>query len=150
MQLFRIADGRHPIWDGMGAAFVGGRWNSIGRQVIYASPSYSCAMLEILAHAGIGRIPKQQQYVCVDVPADTATEKFGLDALPQGWDTADSAIARAFGDRWLADARSAILLVPSVVARLDFIAVVNPAHPHAQRLVPSAQKNVVWDDRLFL
>ncbi len=149
MQLFRIADGRYPIWHGTGAAFVGGRWNSVGRQVIYASPSYSCAMLEILAHANIGRIPKQQQYVRVNVPTDVLSETFSADSLPQGWDAADSAIARAFGDRWLADTRSTILLVPSVVARLDFIAVVNPAHPHAQRLAPSAPENVVWDSRLF-
>lgn len=42
-----------PLWDGTGAALVGGRWNSPGRPVIYGSLSYSCAMLEMLAHASI-------------------------------------------------------------------------------------------------
>jgi RES domain-containing protein len=149
MKLYRIGDGRHPIWDGTGAAFVGGRWNSVGRQVIYASPSYSCAMLEILAHASIGRIPKHQRYVCVDVPSNISIEKLDANALPQGWDAPDSVVARDFGDRWLAEARSVVLVIPSVVAKLDFIAVVNPAHPDAQRLQPSAPENVVWDERLF-
>ncbi len=141
MQLFRIGDGRHPIWDGTGAAFVGGRWNSVGRQVIYASPSYSCAMLETLAHASIGRIPKHQRYVCVDVPPNIRIETMDANSSPRGWDAPDSVVARDFGDRWLAEARSAILIVPSVVARLDSIAVVNPAHPDAQQLQPSAPEN---------
>ena len=28
MQLYRIGDERHPLWDGTGAALIGGRWNS--------------------------------------------------------------------------------------------------------------------------
>ena len=149
MQLFRIADARHPIWDATGAAFVGGRWNKVGQPVIYASPSYSCAMLEILAHANIGRIPKHQMFVRINVPNTLRIERFEDGALPNGWDTQDCRVARQFGDKWLAEARSAILLVPSVVARLDFIAVVNPAHPDAKLLKPTDPENVVWDERLF-
>jgi RES domain-containing protein len=36
MQLYRIASSKHPVWDGTGAAILGGRWNSAGRPVIYA------------------------------------------------------------------------------------------------------------------
>jgi RES domain-containing protein len=46
IRVYRIADERHAIWDGTGAALVGGRWNSPGRPVIYGSLSYACAMLE--------------------------------------------------------------------------------------------------------
>ncbi len=56
MRVYRIADRRHPIWDGTGAALLGGRWNSPGHPAIYGSPSSACAMLELLAHTGIGRI----------------------------------------------------------------------------------------------
>ena len=48
MRVYRIADRRHPIWDGTGAALLGGRWNSPGRPAIYGSLSSACAMLEIL------------------------------------------------------------------------------------------------------
>ena len=47
MRLYRIGDGRHPLWDGTGAALIGGRWNSPGRPLIYASLIYGGAMLEI-------------------------------------------------------------------------------------------------------
>lgn len=149
MQLFRIGDERHPIWDGSGASWVGGRWNSVGRPLIYASTSYACAMLELLAHASIGRIPMTHRFVCVAVPADVSIEKLDMPSLPDGWDAPDSPSAKAFGDLWIAQARSAILLVPSVVARLDFNALVNPLHPHARLLQPSAAQEVVWDKRLF-
>lgn len=149
MQIFRIADGRHPIWDGSGAALIGGRWNSPGKPVIYGSLSYSCAMLEILAHANIGRVPETHQYVIVEAPEGVSVEALEGDALPQGWDSENTASARAFGDQWLNEARSAILIVPSVIARLDKNTLVNPLHPDAKKLIVSEPKRVIWDKRLF-
>lgn len=149
MQIYRIADGRHPIWDGSGAGLIGGRWNSPGKPVIYGSLSYSCAMLEILAHANTGRVPETHQYVIAEVPKDVSVEILLEDTLPQGWDSENTASARAFGDQWLNEARSAILIVPSVIARLDRNALVNPLHPDAKKLIVSEPKKVVWDKRLF-
>lgn len=149
MRLYRIADTRHRIWDGTGAFLMGGRFNSPGRQLIYAAQSYSCAMLEMLAHTNIGTIPPTQAYVEASVPEDVAMEARTAADLPEGWDGRDTRIARAFGDHWLEEGRSAILLVPSVVARVDFNALVNPRHPDAARITVSAPQSVVWDRRLF-
>ena len=94
MQVYRIADSRHPIWDGTGAAMVGGRWNSPGRPVIYASLSYACAMLEILVCANVGRIPAVQACVVAETPENLAVERHGAQSLPVGWDGDDPATAR--------------------------------------------------------
>jgi len=131
MQIYRIGDSRHTLWDGTGAALVGGRWNSPGRPAIYGSLSYACSMLEILVHANIGRIPKTHCYVVAEVPLDMPIERHDSAALPLGWDGDDSSIARRFGDQWLAESRSAVLVVPSIVAKLEWNAVVNPLHPAA-------------------
>ena len=150
MHIYRIADKRHPIWDGTGAALLGGRWNSPGRSAIYGSLSHACAMLEMLAHAGIGRIPAFQQFVVVEVPDDEAlVERHGPAGLPDGWDKEDSSVARNFGDHWLASRRTLVLIVPSVVARLEFNVVVNPAHSDFPKLRVSTPAPVVWDRRLF-
>jgi RES domain-containing protein len=149
MQIYRIGDERHPLWDGTGAALVGGRWNSPGRQVIYGSLSFACAMLEILAHANIGRVPLTHRFLVASVPDDITVERHSAASLPVGWDVDNSSSARSFGDMWLAEARSAVLLVPSVVARLESNALVNPLHPDATRLKISASEKVVWDKRLF-
>lgn len=149
MQIFRIADERHPIWDGTGAALIGGRWNSPGKPVIYGSLSYSCAMLEMLAHTNIGRIPATHRYVEVDVEDGISVESCDDGCLPADWDAENSASAREFGDCWLKEARSALLIIPSVTARLDKNALVNPLHPEAGQLKVSAPKQVIWDKRLF-
>ncbi len=149
MRIFRIGDQRHPLWDGTGAALVGGRWNSPGRQVIYGSLSYSCAMLEILVHASIGRVPRTHCFVVTDVPAEISVERHNADTLPAGWDADGGSAARNFGDQWLQEARSAVLVIPSVVARLEWNALVNPLHPDSRKLNPSLPDKVVWDSRLF-
>lgn len=148
-RIYRIADSRHAIWDGTGAALIGGRWNSPGRPVIYGALSYACAMLEILVHANIGRIPATQCFVSADIPEEVAVERVERNLLPAQWDADDSASARQFGDQWLAEARSAVLLVPSVVATLEWNSLVNPLHPDARKITVSTPQKVVWDRRLF-
>ncbi|KVE33171.1 RES family NAD+ phosphorylase [Burkholderia sp. TSV86] len=147
MKLYRIADRRYPVWDGTGAMLVGGRFNSPGRPMIYAATTFAGAMLEVLVHARIGKVPRTHVWVEVDVSDDVALER--ADMLPAGWDGASLQLARTIGDAWLAEQRSAILLVPSVVARAEWNALVNPAHPDAARLVVGAPQPVVWDARLF-
>ena len=149
MRIFRIGDARHPLWNGIGAALVGGRWNSPGREAIYGSLSYACALLEILAHASIGRIPATHCFMVTEVPENVSVERHAASALPAGWDAENSVSARAVGDQWLAEARSAVLLVPSVVARLEWNALVNPLHPDAGQLILSSSEKLVWDKRLF-
>jgi RES domain-containing protein len=106
-------------------------------------------MLEILAHANIGRVPETHQYVISEVPEGVSVETLEGNALPQGWDTENWATAREFGDQWLLEARSAVLIIPSVIAKLDRNAIVNPLHPDAKRLIVSEPQKVIWDKRLF-
>ncbi|MEX3630141.1 MAG: RES domain-containing protein [Burkholderia sp.] len=147
MKLYRIADRRYPVWSGTGAMLVGGRFNSPGRPMIYAATTFAGAMLEVLVHARIGKVPRTHVWVEVDVPADVTIER--ADALPAGWDDASLQLARTIGDTWLAEQRGAILLVPSVVARAEWNALINPTHPDAARLAISDPQPVAWDARLF-
>lgn len=149
MQIVRIADSRHPVWDGTGAMLVGGRFNSPGRAVIYGALTYAGAMLEVLVHARIGKVPRHHVAVIAEVPDDVSVERAGAGALPAGWDTHDLGIARGYGDRWISEARSAVLLVPSVVARGEWNAMVNPAHPQTHGIIVGAPEPVIWDARLF-
>jgi hypothetical protein len=106
-------------------------------------------MLEVLVHARIGKIPKHHVWIEAEVPEDVAIERVDIEHMPAGWDAPDAQVARRFGDQWIEEARSAALVVPSVVARAECNAVVNPAHPDAARLVVSAPQAVVWNIRLF-
>ncbi|ESZ01119.1 hypothetical protein X737_38980 [Mesorhizobium sp. L48C026A00] len=58
-------------------------------------------------------------------------------------------VSKGFGETWCLDRRSVILLVPSVVARLDCNVLINPAHPEFSRIQTSLHQLVYWDGRLF-
>jgi RES domain-containing protein len=149
LHAYRIADKRRPPLDGVGALLYGGRWNSPGRRLIYASATYSGALLELLAHARIGRVPKNQIYVEVTIPAAVAIEEIRPDEVP-GWDQTDLLASRAFGDRWLAEGRSAVLVVPSVVAPPEERNIlINPEHAEFGRIIHGVAHHVRWDERLF-
>jgi len=148
-QAWRIADGRFDPFSPVGASLVGGRWNSPGLGVIYASRSYAGAMLECLAHAGIGRVPRTHVAVEIAIAEAVAVERHDERGLPAGWDHADLRVARAFGDTWIRELRTAVLVVSSVVARREGNVLINPQHPDFSGIVAGTPEAVVWDARLF-
>ena len=148
-QTWRIADGRFEPLSGIGPTLVGGRWNSPGLGVIYASRTYAGAMLEILAHAGIGRVPKTHVAIEIAIAGDAAVERHEECRLPVGWDQSDLRVARSFGDAWIREARSAVLMVPSVVARKEYSVLLNPQLPDFLKIAAARPEAVIWDARLF-
>ena len=66
-----------------------------------------------------------------------------------GWDTMPATVSKAFGEQWCSERRSAILMVPSVVARLDNNVLINPAHPDFAAIEADLHRPVYWDRRLF-
>jgi len=146
---YRIGDpnGEFPIYDARGSALFPGCWNTRDTPVIYAAETYAAAMLEKLA-GGNGRLPPNQHYVEIVIPAGVSYEVVPKDHLP-GWDTADPSVSREFGAQWVREGRSAILLVPSYVARAERNVVINPGHVDAARLETSVAEPVWWDSQLF-
>lgn len=141
--------GYHP-YDGAGARDRGARWNSSGREVIYAADTFAGAILEILAHALRPRtLPGPHHAVRIDVPDHLVERLEPGDLL--GWDAKESPAARQFGDRWLSEERTAVLSVPSVPARpIGRTLMINPRHPQATTIeVSEPPFPVPWDDRLF-
>ena len=149
MRAFRIADRRFPIFDGTGARLVGGRWNSPGRPVIYAAETFAGAVLEILVHANVGRVPKTHALVEISIPDDVVSENLTPEMLP-GWDAEDQIPSRAYGDQWLEERRAAVLVVPSLVTRgRERNILLNPEHPAFKNIAASKPQDMVWDERLF-
>jgi len=146
---YRIGDpnGEHPIYSSVGSKLFPGRWNDSDHPVIYTSEHYSTAMLKKLVH-GSGRIPPNQHFVEITVPPGVSYEMVTKDILP-GWEAEDCAAARAHGVKWQSEKRSAVLIVPSVVARMERNFIINDDHPDARRITASLHQPVWWDDRLF-
>lgn len=148
MRLWRIASALYPVWSGEGARLKGGRWNQPGTPAIYAATSYALAVLEVLVHGNVGRVPRGFRYVVAEVPDDTRVDRVAEDAVP-GWNALPPLSSRAFGDAWLRGRQGLVLLVPSAVTDgLDLNAIVNPLHPDFARLAVTEEQPVAWDQRL--
>ncbi len=148
--VYRVAKTRHPVFDGTGAYLEGGRWNSPGRLVIYGSNCLAGSLLEVLVHAGRReRLPGTHHCARAFVPDEVQVEELDEAELP-GWDAEDSAAARAYGDTWLAEARSAVLSVPAATARpYGRHLLLNPNHPDYPRIRIESPVPITWDARLF-
>ena len=146
---YRIGDpnGAHPIFGSTGARLWPGRWNTARSPMIYASEHYSTAMLEKLVH-GNGRMPPNQHFVRITIPPGVSYEVFSATHHP-GWDVEYSEVARAYGDAWQRAGRSLLLLVPSIVARMERNILINDAHPELARIEHGLHEPIWWDQRLF-
>lgn len=142
-----VANNKYSIFDGTGSSFFPGRWNTAKCRVIYSSEHYSTALLEKLVHSNTGKIPRNQQWIEITIPAGTTYEVVTTYSL-SNWN--DSDISKEFGDNWLKDKRSCILFVPSIVAPLDNNILINEFHPQFPNLSTGLNQPVIWDERLFL
>lgn len=116
----------HPF-SGEGARLHGGRFNSPGRAVAYASETLALAMLEQLVRVGAFR--RLRGFVCVPASLDDALVETA-DALPTGWDALPhTSVSQGIGDAWLESDRSLALRVPSTVVPTDHNVLLNPLHP---------------------
>jgi len=106
-------------------------------------------MLECLAHAGIGRVLRTHVAIEIAIAETVAVERHDERGLPAGWDHSDLHVARAFGDGWIRERRTAVLVVPSVVARRQGNVLINPQHPDFGLIVAGSPEPVIWDARLF-
>lgn len=147
---FRIGDpeGEFPIFDATGSRLYPGRWNTPETPLIYMSEHYSTALLEKLVHAAIGKLPPNQHYIQVTIPRGLTYEVVTKDSLA-GWDDPSMTASRDFGATWTRERRSTVLLVPSIVARMERNVLINPDHPSFGDIETSLHEPVWWDERLF-
>jgi RES domain-containing protein len=146
---YRIGDpaGAYPIFDATGSQLAPGRWNTDASPIIYASEHYSTAMLEIVANTTGGTLPNQH-FVQITIPNGVTYEMLNTAHLP-GWDDVSRAASRRYGETWQTSRRSLLLLVPSIVARMELNVLINPEHPEFPHVTHSLHQPVWWDRRLF-
>ncbi|WP_313802581.1 RES family NAD+ phosphorylase [Sphingobium sp.] len=146
---YRIGDpdGAFPIYDSEGARLYPGRWNRPSSPLIYTSEHYSTAMLEKLVHFS-AVLPSNQHYIRITIPNGVSYAMFDPAAHP-GWDGKNEDICKAFGDDWYREGRSALLIVPSIPARIERNILINPRHPDATGISHDLPVPVWWDERLL-
>ncbi|MDQ3207339.1 MAG: RES family NAD+ phosphorylase [Gemmatimonadota bacterium] len=148
---WRLVKPRHTAaaFDGEGARLHGGRWNSPGIRVAYASDSIALAALEVLAHLQSTKVLQTYSLVSVRFPEESM-EILDAASLPARWRRFPSPPEnQAIGDRWVAEGRSLILRVPSVIVPAAANFLINPSHPEFGKVAVGRPERFAFDPRLL-
>jgi RES domain-containing protein len=117
-------------FNGIGASLEGGRWNSSGVPVVYASEHLAMSAQEKFAHLP-RPLPRSSLYVKFRIRfGGLAVTRLGAVDLPSDWRAEPvPGSTQRMGDAWVAAAKTAILAVPSALYPEETNYVLNPAHP---------------------
>ena len=143
-----VPEGRATdAFSGEGAKRYGGRWNSPGVAVAYASQHKSLAALEQLVHYAPG-IPNRFKCFFLEFD-DSLLEVWPLTKLPADWRTEPPPPSTmSIGDAWVREARSVVLAVPSIIIPDETNYLLNPAHSDFKRIRIGKPTNFDFDPRL--
>ena len=151
MRLYRLCRAPFRALDGEGARLYGGRWNSPGRPVVYASETLALAALEYLVHIDPADVPADLVALTLDVPDDVAAEAVAAADLPPGWERGpESHVCQAIGDRWLREGQTPLLRVPAAPVPEEANVLLNPRHFDAARVRVAAERPFAFDPRLLV
>ncbi|MES2523815.1 MAG: RES family NAD+ phosphorylase [Gemmatimonadota bacterium] len=151
MKAWRITTPGQVSLDGEESKAKGGRWHRAGRPLVYAATSGALATLEFLAHRN-GDTPPDLVAMAIDIPDGIRTDQLSTDALPDDWRTPNHPECCAIGEQWLsgpAEARGAVLRVPSAVVPFEENLLIDPAHPDAREIVVAAVEEYRLDQRVL-
>ena len=150
MQLWRLVKTRYAAiaFDGEGARMHGGRWNSPGTRVAYASSNSALAVLEVLVHMTAGSVLPGYSLVRAHVP-DSLVEELPESELPRSWRAFPvPPEVQAIGDAWVRSGRALALRVPSVIVEGSHNVLINPEHTTFSRLAVESVRPFGFDPRL--
>lgn len=152
--LWRIAkhtlEYRADDLSGGGAKLTGGRWNSKGHALIYASTTIALATLETLAHLGDNIAIRNAFLIRIDVPVSVwnRREYITPDDLEPTWVAEPPGSTTIyFGDGWISSLSAALLMVPSVIVPEECNVLINPAHADARKIKATVMRQFVYDPR---
>lgn len=124
-------------WSGVGAAKTGGRWNSPGVRLVYASGSLALASLERLVHTfsvrGLEGLWVHElsfeEEDALRLPDDLLPENWNRKPVPPDWHAPPLKATQLIGNDWVARRASLLLRVPSAMLPEEHNYLVNPQHP---------------------
>lgn len=151
MRFWRICRRRYAASaaSGEGARLYGGRWNSRGVPVVYASTSLALAAIEIFVNIEPKLRPADLVSIEGQIPDDLRVAKLDLKMLPAAWNKTKSESLQRFGHDWIRTGATIALLVPSAAIRGEWNVLLNPAHLDFARIRLRPAASFDFDARMF-
>jgi RES domain-containing protein len=161
MRFWRICRRRYAseAASGEGARLYGGRWNSRGVRMVYASTSLALAAVETFVNlepnlrpADLvsieGEIPEALEPETLE-PETLEIERLDPALLPRTWYATRDESLRRFGDEWVKAGRTVGLIVPSAAIRGEWNILLNPAHADFLKITLQEPRVFEFDVRMF-
>ena len=151
MRVWRICRQRYAAEaaSGEGARLFGGRWNSPGVRVVYASTSLALAAVETFVNLEPNFQPRDFVSVEGEIPGELEIGRLDVEALPPNWHETRDESLRNFGDEWIHAGGTVALLVPSAAIRGEWNVLLNPAHPGFSKVKFQEPEPFEFDARMF-
>jgi RES domain-containing protein len=151
MRFWRICRRRYAAAaaSGEGARLHGGRWNSRGVSVVYASTSLALAAIETFVNLEPNLRPADLVSVEGEIPDTVEIARLAPETLPAGWQKTRNEALRRLGDEWIHAAQTAALLVPSAAIPGEWNLLLNPAHPEFRKIRFRNAEPFTFDTRMF-
>jgi len=145
--LWRISD--FVDLSGEGAKKASARWHTRGSRVVYLADSPSAALWEVVVHLEIEGedTPVFFSLLKVSFPDSLEIEQLAVPAEAE-WKLNEK-ITRNLGDRWLAEGKTCLARVPSVIISETWNYLLNPKHPQAAQVKIVSATRQQYDRRIF-
>lgn len=151
MEVFRLSRKKYSRHlSGEGASIGGGRWNSIGIELVYTSSNRSLAMAEVAVHLALASVPEDFLMLAINIPASISVQTVSADDLPFDWQIFPySPASQTIGDRFVAEGKYCVLRVPSAITRGDHNYLINPRHRQFETIRITGIDEFPFDTRLI-
>ena len=142
MIVWRISN--YATLDGEGGKLFPARWHSRGQAIVYTADHPASSLCEMLANTDAGSLPSTFQLLKIAVEDILILD---LKNLVENW-IENIMFTRDLGDKWLKEANSAILRVPSALVPEACNFLINPVHPDISRIAIERKIKIPLDPRL--
>lgn len=124
------------------------RWNAKGRFIIYTACSRSLACLENLVHRSGEWQGKMYKVMLIGFPDKIQIDTIEVESLKKNWEQINNfSYCQSMASKWLNDATSVILRVPSVIIKKEYNYLINPQHPDFKLIKLVGVEDFNFDER---
>lgn len=151
MIVFRLGKEKYKNdLSGIGAEKFGGRWNSKGVRMVYASQSRALANLEVAVHLTLKLVPKNYYLTSIEIPDELILDYPEKKLQGKNWKThPPSSFTQAEGDKFIRTGNILALKVPSAIVQGDYNFLINPLHSDIHKVEVLSSELFSFDKRLF-
>lgn len=147
MIIYRIVDTQYKDdISGYGAKLYGGRWNPIGRAVVYCAEHISLCMLENMVYMMNDLSKREFSLIKISIPNENI-QSIDYQSLKKKW-IKDVDYTQWVGAQFL-NQNGFVLKVPSAIVEEEFNYLINPEHINFGEIKIISAKPFIFDERLF-